>query len=151
VAIDEKAYRKGHRYLTVVTDLDTGRVVWAAEGRSQATVEAFFTALGSERAAGLTNVGCDGTDWIHTVVQAKAPNAVLCLDSFHAVAWASQAVDDVRRRIVRELRAAGRQDEAASLKGSRWAVLKSPVRLTGGQQESLAAVRRPTGPSTVPT
>ena len=88
VAIDEKAYRKGHRYLTVVTDLDTGRVVWAAEGRCQATVEAFFTALGPERAAALTHVGCDGADWIHTVVTAKAPNAVLCLDSFHVVAWA---------------------------------------------------------------
>lgn len=146
VAIDEKAYRKGHQYLTIVTDLDTGRVVWAAEGRSQASVEAFFTALGSERAAALTHVGCDGADWIHTVVAAKAPNAVLCLDSFHVVAWASEAVDEVRRRIVRELRAAGRDDEAASLKGSRWAVLKSPGKLNGGQQESLSTVKKTNGP-----
>jgi hypothetical protein len=84
IAIDEKAYRKGHRYITVVTDVDTGRVVWAAEGRSQATVEAFFAALGTERAATLTHVGCDGADWIHPVVKVKAPNAVLCLDSFYA-------------------------------------------------------------------
>ena len=146
VAIDEKAYRKGHRYLTVVTDLDTGRVVWAAEGRSQATVEAFFAALGPERAAGLTHVGCDGADWIHTVVKAKAPNALLCLDSYHVVAWASGAVDEVRRRITRELRAAGRDDEAASLKGSRWAVLKRPGNLTGGQQESLASIKKTNGP-----
>ncbi len=146
VAIEEKAYRKGHRYLTVVTDLDTGRVVWAAEGRSQATVEAFFTALGPERAAALTHVGCDGADWIHTVVKAQAPQAKLCLDSYHVVAWASEAVDEVRRRIVRELKAAGRGDEAASLKGSRWAVLKNPGNLTGGQQSSLAAVKTTNGP-----
>lgn len=146
VAIDEKAYRKGHRYLTVVTDLDTGRVVWAAEGRSQATVEKFFTALGPERAAGLTHVGCDGADWIHTVVKAQAPNALLCLDSYHVVAWASEAVDEVRRRITRDLRAAGRDDEAASLKGSRWAVLKKPANLTGGQQESLASIKKTNGP-----
>lgn len=146
VAIDEKAYRKGQRYITVVTDLDTGRVVWATDGRSKATVEAFFAVLGEQRAAQLTHVACDGADWIHTVVKAKAVNAVLCLDSFHVVAWASEAVDEVRRRITRELRAAGRDDEAASLKGSRWAVLKNPDKLTGGQQESLAGIKRTNGP-----
>lgn len=146
IAIDEKAYRKGHRYLTVVTDLDTGRVVWAAEGRSKATVEAFFTALGTQRAAALTHVGCDGADWIHTVVKAKAPNAVLCLDSFHVVAWASEAVDEVRRRIVRELKATGRGEDAATLKGSRWAVLKNPANLTDGQTESLASIKKTNGP-----
>jgi transposase len=138
--------RKGQRYLTVVTDLDTGRVVWAAKGRSQASVEAFFTALGAERAAALTHVGCDGADWIHTVVKVQAPNAVLCLDSYHVVAWASQAVEEVRRRIGRDLKAAGRQEEAKALKGSRWAVLKSPQKLTGGQQESLAVIKKTNGP-----
>jgi transposase len=146
VAIDEKAYRKGHRYLTVVTDLDTGRVVWAAEGRCKATVEAFFADLGPERAAALTHVGCDGADWIHTVVTAKAPNAVLCLDSFHVVAWAGEAVEEVRRRITRDLRAAGRGEDAKALKGSRWAVLKNPKNLTGGQQESLASIKATNGP-----
>jgi transposase len=146
IAIDEKAYRKGHRYITVVTDLDTGRVVWAAEGRSKATVEAFFTALGKERAAALTHVGCDGADWIHTVVKVQAPNAALCLDSFHVVAWASEAVEEVRRRIGRDLLAAGRREEAKALKGSRWAVLKSPEKLTGGQSESLAVIKKTNAP-----
>jgi transposase len=116
-------------------------VVWAAEGRCKATVEAFFTALGPQRAGELTHVGCDGADWIHTVVTAKAPNAVLCLDSFHVVAWASEAVEEVRRRIGRDLLAAGRDEEAKALKGSRWAVLKNPKNLTGGQQESLASIK----------
>jgi transposase len=146
IAIDEKAYRKGQRYLTVVTDLDTGRVVWAAKGRSQASVEAFFTALGTDRAAELTHVACDGADWIHPVVTAKAPQAVLCLDSYHVVAWASEAVDEVRRRIVRDLKADGRTEEAKALKGSRWAVLKNPRNLTGGQTESLASIKATNGP-----
>ena len=146
IAIDEKAYRKGHRYITVVTDLDTGRVVWAAEGRSKATVEAFFADLGTERAAALTHVGCDGADWIHTVVTVKAPNAVLCLDSFHVVAWAGEAVEEVRRRITRDLKAAGRGEDAKALKGSRWAVLKNPKNLTSGQQESLAVIKTTNGP-----
>lgn len=146
IAIDEKAYRKGHRYLTVVTDVDTGRVVWAAKGRTQATVEAFFADLGPQRTAALTHVGCDGADWIHTVVRVKAPAAKLCLDSYHVVAWASEAVDEVRRRIVRDLKSAGRTDEASSLKGSRWAVLKDPGRLTGGQQESLTGIKKTNAP-----
>lgn len=146
IAIDEKAYRKGHRYLTVVTDLVTGRVVWVAEGRSQATVGAFFDALGQQAAAALTHVGCDGADWIHPVVASRAPNAVLCLDSFHVVAWAGEAVDEVRRRLGRDLRAAGRTEEATALKGSRWAVLKNPKNLTGGQQESLAVIKDTNGP-----
>jgi transposase len=146
VAIDEKAYRKGHRYLTVVTDLDTGRVVWAAEGRCKATVAAFFTALGPDRSAQLTHVGCDGADWIHTVVAEHAPQAQLCLDSFHVVAWAGEAVDGVRRRIGRDLKAAGRTEDAKALKGSRWAVLKNPKNLTGGQQESLASIKATNGP-----
>ena len=146
IAIDEKAYRKGQRYLTVVTDVITGRVVWAAKGRSQASVEAFFTALGPERAAALTHVGCDGADWIHPVVTAKAPQALLCLDSYHVVAWASEAVDEVRRRIVRDLKADGRAEEATALKGSRWAVLKNPRNLTGGQSESLASIKATNAP-----
>jgi transposase len=91
-------------------------------------------------------VGCDGADWIHTVVTAKAPNAVLCLDSFHVVAWAGEAVDEVRRRITRDLKAAGRGEDAKALKGSRWAVLKNPASLTGGQQESLASIKTTNGP-----
>jgi transposase len=83
----------------------------------------FFEALGPERAAALTHVGCDGADWIHTVVKAQAPQAKLCLDSCHVVAWTCEAVDEVRRRVVRELKAVGRRDEASPLKGSRWAVL----------------------------
>ena len=75
VGIDEKSYRKGHKYLTVVTDHDTGRVVWTADGRSKATVAAFFAALGPERAAGLTHVSADGADWIHGVVAEHAPGA----------------------------------------------------------------------------
>ena len=62
------------------------------------------------------------------------------------MAWASEAVDEVRRRITRELKAAGRDEDAKALKGSRWAVLKNPKKLTGGQQESLASIKTTNGP-----
>lgn len=146
VGIDEVAYRKGQRYLLAVTDHDTGRLIWAAKGRDQATVEAFFEALGPERAAAITHVSADGAEWIHAAVRAKAPQAVICLDAFHTVAWATRALDEVRRRQVAELRAAGAVDTAAGLKGTRWALLKNPGDLTMLQRTSLAGIARLNGP-----
>jgi len=146
VGIDELAYRKGQRYLLAVTDHDTGRLIWAAKGRDQATVEAFFEALGPERAAAITHVSADGAEWIHAAVRAKAPQAVICLDAFHTVAWATRALDEVRRRQVAELRAAGAVDTAAGLKGTRWALLKNPGDLTMLQRTSLAGIAQLNGP-----
>lgn len=146
IGIDEKSYRKGHKYLTIVTDHDTGRVVWAAEGRRKTTVEAFFTALGSERSAVLTHVSADGADWIHSVVKTMAPQAIICLDSFHVVQWATDAVDKVRRRIAADLRAAGRGEDAKAVKGTRWAVVKNPGALTGDQQVALASIKKTNDP-----
>ncbi len=62
IAIDEVKYKKGQRYLTVVCDHVTGKVIWAAKGRSKATVGEFFDALGDERAARLQFVTADGAD-----------------------------------------------------------------------------------------
>ena len=73
IGIDEIAYRKGHRYLTVIVDHGTGRLVWAAEGRNKDTLEKFFDALGAQRAAKLTHVSADGAEWIHAVVGQRVP------------------------------------------------------------------------------
>jgi transposase len=73
VAIDEVKYKKGQRYLTVVCDHLTGKVIWAAKGRNKDTVNAFFDALGDERAAKLQFVTCDAAEWIRTVVAGRPP------------------------------------------------------------------------------
>ncbi len=72
IAIDEVKYKKGHKYLTVVCDHLTGRVIWAAKGRNKETVRAFFDALGEERAAQLQFVTCDGAEWIRSVIAERA-------------------------------------------------------------------------------
>jgi transposase len=71
IGIDEIAYRKGQRYLTCVVDHDTGRLVWAAEGRNSGTILKFFYALGAERAKLLTHVSADGAEWTHNPVKAS--------------------------------------------------------------------------------
>jgi transposase len=143
IGIDDKSYKKGHKYLMVVVDHGTGRVVWAKEGRDQATVRAFFDALGPVRAALLTHVSCDGAQWIHDVITERAPQALICMDPFHVQQWAGEAVDEVRRRITRQAKAEGRP---VTIGPSRWALLKSPELLTGTPQVTLAQIKKTNGP-----
>ena len=145
IGIDEISYRKGQRYLLCVVDHDTGRLVWAGKNRTQETMGRFFDDLGADRAAQLTHVSADGAQWIHDVVAVRAPKAVLCLDAFHVVAWATEALDQVRRAMVNRLRAGGHHDEATALKGSRWALLKNPPNLTGDQRATLAGIAKANG------
>jgi transposase len=132
IGIDEISYRKGHRYLTVVVDHSTGRLVWAKEGRDQKTLGKFFDELGADRAKLLTHVSCDGAEWIHTLVREKSPQAMICLDAFHVVMWTMKALDKVR---VRTMTKAGVCDRHAM-----WATRKNPPELTGEQRTSLAEI-----------
>jgi transposase len=145
IGIDEISYRKGQRYLLCVVDHDTGRLVWAGKNRTQQTLGRFFDDLGADRAVQLTHVSADGAQWIHDVVAERAPNAVVCLDAFHVVAWATEALDQVRRAMVNRLRAQGHHDQATALKHTRWALLKNPPNLTGNQRTTLAGIAKANG------
>lgn len=140
IGIDEKAWRKGHRYITVVTDHDRGQLVWAAEGRSGDTLRQFFDELGEERARLLTHVSADGAEWIRAVVAERAPGAVLCLDPFHIVKWGTEALDKLRRRLAADLRGKGKPSQAATIKGTRWALVKNPADLSPAQRGTLAQI-----------
>jgi transposase len=145
VGIDEISYRKGQRYLLCAVNHDTGRLVWAAKGRDAATLNRFFDALGP-RAAQLTHVTADGAKWIHQVVADRAPHAVICLDPFHVVAWATAALDAVRRGMWNQLRAAGHADQANTIKSTRWALLKNPANQSGEQRTTVALIAKTNAP-----
>lgn len=147
IGIDEISYKRGHRYLIVVVDHDTGRLVWAGPGRNDAALNVFFDELGPERAALLTHVSADMADWIARVVAARAPNAVRSADPFHVVAWAIEALDIERRRawnaakgrrhgreFHRHPRATG---DAKHIARSRYALWKNPDDLTVRQHAQL--------------
>jgi transposase len=142
VGIDEVKYKKGQRYLTVVCDHLTGRVIWATKGRSKDTVGAFFDALGDERSARLRFVSADGAEWIHTVVAERAPEAIVCLDTFHVVGWATDALDEVRRGEWNLLRRSGAAPAAKQLKGLRWLLLRNWENLTGAQRGVIRELER---------
>jgi len=149
IGIDEVSYKRGHRYLTVVIDHDTGRLVWAGPGQGRGVLRGFFDALGAERAAALTHVSADAAAWIAEVVAERAPQAVRCADPFHVVAWASQALDQVRRqawnaaRGALSRRTAGRAGgPAQAIARARYALWKNPENLTGRQREQLAWIAK---------
>jgi transposase len=156
IGIDEISYRRSDKYLTVVVDHDTGRLVWAAPGRDRATVRAFFDALGPDRCAAITHVSADGAAWIADVVAERCPNAVRCADPFHVVKWATAALDEVRREAWnaargdvgahRARRAVGLRaktsEHARAISHSRFALWKNPENLTTGQAAKLAWIAK---------
>jgi transposase len=161
IGIDEISYKRHHKYLTVVVDHDTGRLLWAAPGRDKATLRGFFDALGDQRAAQITHVSADAAEWIAAVITERCPAAVLCADPFHVVAWATEALDTERRRAWNDARALARteprrgrgrpardaaprpaQERARRLKGARYALWKNPEDLTESQNAKLAWIAK---------
>ena len=161
IGIDEISYKKGHRYLTVVVDHDSRRLIWAAAGRDTHTLGRFFDLLGPERSAAITHVSADAADWIADVVAQRCPNAVRCADAFHVVAWATEALDEVRRQAWNDARAVARteprrgrgrpradaaprpgHDRARRLKNARYALWKNPENLTDRQADKLAWIAK---------
>jgi transposase len=146
IGIDEISHRKGQRYLTVVVDHDTGRLVWAASGRDRKTVLAFFDALGQERCKQIQLVSADMAGWIAGPVAERCPQAVRCVDPFHVIQLATDALDEVRREVWNQARRAGNTELAKDLKGARFAVWKNPENLTDRQQAKLAQVQKLNAP-----
>lgn len=157
IGIDEISYKKGHKYLMVVVDHDARRLVWAAPGRTSATVREFFDLLGEDRCAQITHVSADGADFIDAIVAETCPGAVRVADPFHVVKWATEALDEVRREAWNDARALARtepkrgrgrpradapprpgSERAKALKGTRYSLWKNPENLTENQQVKLA-------------
>lgn len=140
IGIDEISYRKGHKYLTVVVDHKRGRLLWAKEGHDEKTLALFFGKLGKRRCARIELVSADAASWIANVVKEWCPNAKLCLDPFHVVSWATDALDVVRREVWNEARRAGDTALAKELKDARFALWKNPENRTEKQDRQLASV-----------
>lgn len=146
IGIDEISYKKGHRYLTIVVDHDTGRLLWAGVGQDAETVDEFFDLLGPERCAQITHVSADAAAWIAKSVRTHCPDAIRCADAFHVVTWATKALDQVRRDAwnhaagrARDTATTGRNSTGAAraLKTARWALWKNPEQLTFRQHDKL--------------
>jgi transposase len=160
IGVDEVSYRKGHRYLTVVADHDRdGAVVWAAEGKDHGVLEAFYDELGEQRTKKLEVVTLDMGGAYEAATKAKAPHVIQCVDPFHVVKLANEAIDKTRRQawnLERKTNPAPKRprgrprkdapapprDPARWIKHTRWALLKDPDALKPSQLGALEELRR---------
>jgi transposase len=122
VGMDETATARGHRYVTVVADLEQGRVIFATEGKDAATVAAFATHLEEHggSVAAVTEAACDMSQAYIAGIGEHLPQAEITFDHFHLAKLVGDAVDETRRE---EARAGGWQQEL--LKGQRYTVLRN--------------------------
>jgi transposase len=141
VGIDEIQWRKGHKYLTLVYQIQDGckRLLWVGAGRTAQTLHGFFDLLGAARAAALRFVCSDMWQPYLAVIAARAGQAIHVLDRYHVMAKMNKAIDEVRAAEAKRLKADGYEPV---LKHSRWVLLKRPENLTEQQAIKLKELLR---------
>ena len=102
IGIDETSYKKGHKYMTVIVNHETGHLIWAKKGHGKEVLREFFKTLTPEQRASIKFVTADGARWIADCVKEYCLNAERCIDPFHVVAWANDSLDEVRKQAVRQ-------------------------------------------------
>ena len=145
--VDEVSWRKGHSYITLVSNHATSKFIWGKEGKDSATLDCFFDELGKERSAEITAISMDmGPAYEKSAKKEHhAINAIICYDPFHVVQLATTALDKVRREIWQEMHKLKDQDTARKFKGARWALLKNPGDLNDDQATTLRKLKRQGG------
>ena len=156
IGIDETSYKKGHKYITVVVDHDRRCVIWVHEGYGKEVLDLFMRELSEEQRKGVELVTCDGAKWIRSSIEEFLPNAERCVDSFHVVQWATEALDKVRVEAWKEARKENRNQKrgrgrptkdsvpkdrtAEGIKNSRYALGKAPENLNESQQRKIELI-----------
>jgi transposase len=133
LAVDEVSVKKRHRYMTVVLDLDTGRVVWMGEGHDMDTLDRFFAAMSDEQKAAIQAVAMDMWDPYINRVKHHCPKARIVFDLFHLVKAFGQVIDEVRRE---EMNKAS-PHQRKLIKGSRYLLLRNRENLKDDQPQRL--------------
>lgn len=134
ICMDEVAYAKGQKYVTVVSDLETRKVIWVGKGRSKETVADFFAYLGPELTAQIETVSMDMSAAYIAAVEEGAPQAAIVYDRFHIMQHVHEAVDQVRR----DEQAAADEQGKLSLKHKRWVLLRREKNLKAEDRPKLA-------------
>ncbi len=125
IAIDEISVAKGHKYLTVVLDLDSGKVVFVGDGKGSDALMPFWKRLKKSRAK-IEAISIDMSPAYIAAVLENCPKAALVFDHFHIVKLMNEHLTDLRRRLYHEQKNCLEKDV---LKGARWILLKRPENL----------------------
>ena len=132
IAIDEIAVAKGHRYLTVVMDLDRGAVVFVGDGKGAGALKPFWKRLRPSKAA-IEAVAMDMSAAYRQAVSTHLAGATIVFDRFHIVKLFNEKLSELRRALHREATDVMHKEV---LKGTRWLLLKNPENLDAGKDET---------------
>lgn len=143
IGIDEVSRTGGHVYFTVVTNLESGRVVWIGDGKGRPGLEPFFQALGRKRCRKIRGVVSDLGSGYQTVIAEYLPKVRHALDRFHIVQWLNEALNQIRRRVF-----GGRPaDEVGkTLKAKKWMLLSARDRLDLKHKRMLSTLMKANRP-----
>jgi transposase len=131
IAIDEISIGKGHRYLTVVLDLDSGAVLFVGDGKGADALKPFWKRLHCSGAK-VEAVAIDMSPAYIQAVTDHLPTAAIVFDHFHVIKLFNEKLSDLRRELYRE---ATDQLHKNVLKGTRWLLLKNPENLDQTRRE----------------
>ena len=136
IGIDEVSYEKGHKYLTLVTDLDGRRVIYATHDNDGRAIGRFLTWFGPRRCRRIHVVVTDIHDPYLRILRKRLPNTALVFDHFHVSKIVHNALDEIRRRLQRELPPKDRR----IIKGRRYVLLRARENLSKRDRVSLAEI-----------
>jgi transposase len=141
IGVDEIQYAKGHKYLTLVYQIDLGitRLLWVGRGRTIESFQGFFAVVGQEVASKIAFVCSDMWEPYLQVIREKCSEALHILDRFHIVAKMNKALDEVRAG---ESRRMAREGLLPVLKKSRWLLLRREENLPAEQRFRLRDLLR---------
>ncbi len=139
IGVDEVSYRKGHKYVTVVYDLERSCVLWVGQGKGRATIDEFFnTFLSAYQRKQIQWACCDMSETFIGALKEHCPNAKLVLDRFHLVKALNAAVDEVRKEQWRHVS----REERKVLKGIRWILFRNDSDRTREDRRVLQSLRK---------
>jgi transposase len=137
IGIDEISYAKGHKYATLVYDLDRSCVVWVGPGKGREAIDVFFNEVLSDYQTSRIELACcDMSQAYMGAIKDHCLNATLVLDRFHVVKALNAAVDEVRKEQWRQASAEGRK----ALKGLRWLLYRHSSTRSKKDTQTLRAL-----------
>lgn len=144
IAVDEKSYKKGHKYVTIVTDTDLGKVIWVSEGNSKDSLDEFFKILGSERCQKIKTVSKDLHKPYIASCQEYIPQALEVADSFHVVKALNDTVEKCRKELIESPETT--KPEKKRLKEMNWVIRYKQENMNQKNQSRLSQLERVNGP-----
>lgn len=134
VGVDEKSFRKGHCYASILSDTEGGRILEVEEHRTKkACGELLEKGLTQEQREEVEEISMDMWEWFRVAAEEKIPQAEIVHDKFHLIKYLNEAIDKVRRREVKE---------HEELKESRYALLKNKENLSEKQRIKFEEIRK---------